>query len=153
MPDPPAALAETHRVLRAGGRVALAVWREAERNPWISIVARLLLERGHVPPPEPGAPGMFTMARDERVRELLEGAGFTVLRLEEVPVRFVYESLDDYIVRAKDTGGNFARVWRDVVDGERKDMESQLGEAFAPYAVDGGYEFPGVALCASARKD
>ena len=152
MPDPPAALAETRRVLRPGGRVAVAVWREAERNPWISIVARMLLERGHVPPPEPGAPGMFTMARDERVREHLEGAGFTVLRLEEVPVRFVYESLDDYIVRAKDTGGSFARVWREVADGERKDMESQLGEAFTPYAVDGGYEFPGVALCASARK-
>ena len=152
MPDPPAALAETRRVLRPGGRVALAVWREAERNPWISIVARMLLERGHVPPPEPGAPGMFTMARDERVRELLENAGLTLLRLEEVPVRFVYKSLDEYIVRAKDTGGNFARVWREVADVERKDMESQLADAFASYAVDGGYEFPGVALCASARK-
>jgi ubiquinone/menaquinone biosynthesis C-methylase UbiE len=152
MPDPPAALAETRRVLRPGGRVALAVWREAERNPWISIVARMLLDRGHVPPPEPGAPGMFTMARDERVRELLEDAGLTVLRLEEVPVRFVYESLDEYIVRAKDTGGNFARVWREVAAREREEMESQLADAFTPYAVDGGYKFPGVALCASAQK-
>jgi SAM-dependent methyltransferase len=152
MPDPPAALAETRRVLRPGGRLALAVWREADRNPWISIVARMLLDRGHVPPPEPGAPGMFTMARDERVRELLEGAGLTVLSLEEVPVRFVYESLDDYIVRAKDTGGNFARVWREVDEREREELESRLGEAFAPYAVDGSYVFPGVALCASARK-
>ena len=152
MPDPARALAETHRVIRAGGRVALAVWREAERNPWISIVARVLLDRGHVPPPEPGAPSMFSMARDERVRELLERAGLTVLRLEEVPVRFVYESLDEYIVRAKDTGGNFARVWREVAERERGEMESQLGDAFAPYAVDGGYEFPGVALCASAQK-
>jgi ubiquinone/menaquinone biosynthesis C-methylase UbiE len=152
MPDPPAALAETRRVLRPGGRLALAVWREADRNPWISIVARMLLDRGHVPPPEPGAPGMFTMARDERVRELLEGAGLTVLSLEEVPVRFLYESLDDYIVRAKDTGGNFARVWREVDEREREELESRLGEAFAPYAVDGSYVFPGVALCASARK-
>ena len=153
MPDPAAALAETRRVLRPGGRLTLAVWRDAESNPWISIVGRMLLARGQAPPPEPGAPGMFTMARDERVREVLESAGLTVLRLEEVPVLFVYESLDDYIVRAKDTGGNFARVWREVADGERKDMESQLAVAFAPYAVDGGYEFPGLALCASARKD
>ena len=150
MPDPPRALAEARRVLRPGGRLTLAVWREAERNPWISIVGRMLLERGHVPPPEPGAPGMFTMARDGRVRELLEGAGLTILRIEEVPVLFVYASLEEYIHRARDTGGVFAKVWRQVPDAEREKMESQLEAAFAPYAVDGGYEFPGVALCASA---
>ena len=152
MPDPEEALAETRRVLRLGGRVALAVWREAERNPWISIVGRLLSERGHVPPPEPGAPGMFTMARDERVRELLGRAGLAVLRLEEVPVRFAYESLDDYVRRARDTGGIFARVWREIPDAEREELESRLVEAFAPYADGGGYVLPGVALCASAQK-
>jgi SAM-dependent methyltransferase len=152
MPDPARALAETRRVLRHGGRVALAVWREAERNPWISIVGGMLLERGHVPPPEPGAPGMFTMARDERVRELVEGAGLTLLRLEEVPVLFVYESLDEYIRRARDTGGVFAQVWREVPDVERQEMESRLASAFEAYAVDLGYEFPGVALCAAARR-
>ena len=34
MADPAAALAETRRVLRPGGRVALAVWDEIARNPW-----------------------------------------------------------------------------------------------------------------------
>ena len=153
MPDPERALAETRRVLRPGGRVALAVWREAEQNPWISIVGRMLLERGHVPPNEPGAPGMFTMARDERVHELLEGAGFAVLRLEAVPVLFVYESIDDYVRRAQDTGGVFARVWREVAETERAEMESQLALSFAPFAVDGGYELPGLALCAAAQND
>jgi ubiquinone/menaquinone biosynthesis C-methylase UbiE len=151
MPDPARALAETRRVLRPGGRVALAVWREADRNPWISIVGRMLVERGHVPPPEPGAPGMFTMAKDERIRELLEGAGFTVLRSEEIHVRFEYESLDEYVERARDTSGVFARVWREVPDGERAEMESLLEEAFAPFAVDAGYAFPGVAVGAVAH--
>jgi SAM-dependent methyltransferase len=152
MPDPAAALAGTRRVLRPGGRVALAVWREADRNPWISIVARLLLERGHVPPPEPGAPGMFTMAREERVRELLGDAGLSVRRVEDVPVRFAYESLDEYVRRARDTGNNFAQVWREVSDDERAEIEARLDESFAPFAVDGGYEFPGLALCASAER-
>lgn len=153
VPEPAVAFAETHRVLRPGGRVVLAVWREAERNPWISIVGRMLLERGHVPPPEPGAPGMFTMARDERVRELVEDAGLTLLRLDEVPVRFTYASLDEYVERARETGGVFARVWSGLPAPEREDLESRLADAFTPFAVGDGYEFPGVALCASARKD
>jgi hypothetical protein len=35
-------------------------------------------------------------------------------------------------------------------EDERETLKTQLGAAFAPFAVDGGYEFPGVALCAAA---
>jgi hypothetical protein len=94
---------------------------------------------------------MFALARDELIRELLESTGFSVDRIEEIPVQFVYSSLDEYIRRARDTGGIFAKVWREVPTTEREDMESQLEEAFASYEVDGRYEFPGVAVGASAR--
>ena len=150
MADAAAALAETRRVLRPGGRLALAVWGAAERNPWVSIAGRMLLERGHVPAPEPGAPGMSSMASVERTHELLEDAGFTHVRIEEVPVRFVYRDVDDYVERARDTGGVFARVFREVSEDERRAMTAQLEEAFAPFAFDGGYELPGVSLAAVA---
>ena len=148
MPDPAAALAETRRVLRKGGRLALAVWRGAEQNPWISIAGRILVERGLFPRPEPGAPGIFALANDERLRDLLEGAGFAVERMEDVPVRFTYRDVDDYVVRATDMGGGFATVWRQAPQQERAAIKAQLAEAFAPYDVDGGYELPGVAVCA-----
>src|SRR5262245_18771761 len=51
-----AALAETRRVLRPGGRLVLSVWGAPERNPWATIGAMTLVERGHIPPPEPGHP-------------------------------------------------------------------------------------------------
>src|ERR1700719_588630 len=34
---PAASLAETRRVLRPGGRLALAVWDSIERNPWAAL--------------------------------------------------------------------------------------------------------------------
>jgi hypothetical protein len=34
--------------------------------------------------------------------------------------------------------------------GERDALKSQLTEAFVPLLSDGGYELPGVALCAVA---
>ena len=61
MADPAAALRETRRVLRDGGTLAFAVWQTPDRNPWAAIPGMTLVQRGHMPPPEPGAPGMFAM--------------------------------------------------------------------------------------------
>jgi ubiquinone/menaquinone biosynthesis C-methylase UbiE len=150
MTDPAAALAETRRVLRPGGRLALAVWSAPERNPWATIGFGLLIERGHMPPPEPGAPSPFAMASEEQTRALLEGAGFTAVRTEEVPVRFTFRDIDDYTTYATDTGGPAALVLRRLPEDEREALKTKLGAAFAPFAAAVGYELPGVALCAVA---
>lgn len=150
MADPAAALAETRRVLRPGGRLALSVWGAPDRNPWASVAGRILVERGHLPPPEPDAPGIFSMAREERTRSLLAGAGFTDVRLEEVPVRFAYPDLDDYEGWVTDVAGAFALVVRRLSPHERAVLRTEVEAAFAPFAADGGYELPGVALCAVA---
>jgi SAM-dependent methyltransferase len=148
--DPAAALAETRRVLRPGGRLALSVWGAPEHNPWASIGGMILIERGHLPAPEPGAPGVFSMASQDRTRALLDGAGFTSVRTEEVPVRFAFRDLDDYEQWVIDVGGPFAMLVRGLPEDEREVLRARLRQAFVPFATDGGYELPGVALCALA---
>lgn len=149
--DPAAALAETRRVLRPGGRLALSVWGSPERNPWASIGGMILIERGHMPPPEPGAPGVFSMASEERTRALLDGAGFRSVRTAEVPVHFGFRSLEDYEQWITDVGGPFAVLVRALREEEREVLTARLSEAFVPFATEGGYELPGAALCAVAR--
>jgi len=150
MADPAAALAETRRVLRPGGRLALAVWGPPERNPWITIGFGLLVERGHMPPPDPGAPSPFAMASEAQTRALLEGAGFTAVRTQEIPVRFTFRDIDDYTTYSTDTGGPAALVLRGLPEDERDALKSRLGAAFAPFIGDDGYALPGVALSAVA---
>src|ERR1700740_1548607 len=72
--DPGAALQEVRRVLRPGGKVALAVWDVPDANPWATIPTQALVELGHAEPPDPDAPGMFRLADRERLRELMEAA-------------------------------------------------------------------------------
>ena len=150
MADPAAALAETRRVLRPGGRLALSVWGLPERNPWASIGGRFLVERGHMPPPEPGTPGVFAMASEERTRALLEGAGFSSVRTDEVPVRWAFSDLAAYERWVVEVAGAFAMIVRGLPESEREALRSMLAEAFRPFAADGGYEVPGEALVAVA---
>ena len=148
--DPAAALAETRRVLRPGGRLALSVWGVPERNPWASIGGGILVERGHVPPPDPEAPGVFSLASEERTTALLNDAGFRSIRTEEVAVRFAFRGLDEYEQWVIDVAGPFAMLVRGLPEDEREVLRARLREAFIPFATDGGYELPGVALCAVA---
>jgi SAM-dependent methyltransferase len=148
--DPASALAETRRVLRPGGRLALSVWGAPERNPWASIGGMILVERGHMPPPQPGGPGVFSMASEEHTRALLDGAGFRSVRTDEVPVCFGFRALEDYEQWVVDVGGPFAMLVRALPKDEREVLRTRLTEAFVPFAADGGYELPGVALCAIA---
>jgi ubiquinone/menaquinone biosynthesis C-methylase UbiE len=150
MADPAAALADTRRVLRRGGRLVLAVWGPPQRNPFFALVAGILVKNGHVEPPDPNAPGIFYMAGEERTTALLEQAGFAEVSTDEVPGRFAFGDAGEYLRFITDTAGPIAIALRGLTDDERARIESQLEEACAPFAVDGGYELPGVTLVAVA---
>ncbi len=95
MADPGAALKDTRRVLRHGGPLAAAVWCTPDRNPWAAVPGMTLVQRGHIPPSEPGSPGIFAMGDPARIRELVTGAGFNEPDLEEVEFDFPYADADD----------------------------------------------------------
>jgi SAM-dependent methyltransferase len=150
MADPAAALAETRRVLRPGGRLAFAVFSGPEENPWAALPARVLQELGHMPPPERGGPGILALADPDRLRGLLAGAGFSAPRIEPVPLTWRFADAGDYWGYLTEVAGAIALVLVRLDDGERAQVRALIAERVAPYAGDDGLALPGVSLVVSA---
>jgi SAM-dependent methyltransferase len=146
MIDPPAAFAETRRVLRAGGRLAFSVWAARERNPALSLVGTVLVELGHVPPPDPEAPSAFAMADAGRIRELVVGAEFADPEIEEVSFRLPFAEQDAYWRYLTDTSASISPVLRSLPPEEQAKVREQVHEVARPFQSGEGYDFPAVCL-------
>lgn len=149
--DPAAALRECRRVLKPGGRLALAVWDPAEANPWATIIQRVLVELGYVEPAPAGGPGMFALAAPGKLVELLEDAAFFDIETESVPIVRSYASVIDWLGETRDLSRQFAGVWGRLSDNERQALREAVTAAAAQYIdASGAVTLPGSSLAAVA---
>jgi ubiquinone/menaquinone biosynthesis C-methylase UbiE len=159
MADPATALGETRRVLRPGGRLALAVWDAIEHNPWAELPARELRERDSAP--EAGgesaegvtapAPGPFTLGSPERVIALLEEAGFAEIEVEALDLLRRHRDFEELWETTIDLSRNFHDAILSRPQSEIAEIKASLAERLAPYtAGDGTLAIPGRTLLASA---
>ena len=125
-PEPARGLSEFHRVLKAGGRIALSVNTVPER----SFVTRIAVAIArHVPSRAAEAARYFSLGDPIYLRRLIEAAGFTSINLSTETYDFSFPSFDAYFQPIEDGLGGTAteymgltpdlrRIVRDEVRGE-----------------------------------
>ncbi len=94
LPDPASALAEARRVIRPDGRLVFAVFSTAERNPFFTLYAQVLIERGLMERPKAGTPNMFALADIEATSESVRSVGFESVTSQEVTMSYRYDDED-----------------------------------------------------------
>lgn len=144
MADPAAALAQTRRVLRDGRRLSFAVWAGPERNMWAAVPGMVLVEAGHMPAPEPGAPGIFGMADPNRIRELVTGAGFGEPSIEEVPVVWGYVDAAEHWEKTNKLAAPIAEAVDVLPPSEQERVRATVAERVEQLLVGDGSAINGL---------
>lgn len=150
--DPAHAVAEIRRILRPGGRVALAVWGPRARNPWLSLVFDAVSAQLGATVPPPGVPGPFALDDAERLAGLLAGAGLADVAVTEVPTPLRDASFEAWLARTSALAGPLAKRLAALPEPARRQLRERLEAAVRPYRTPAGLDFPGVSLVASGRR-
>ena len=83
---PEVAFSAVRAALEPGGRLAFVCFAAPAANPFITVPTGAALARlGGAPVPPPGAPGPFSFADPDRVRNVLETAGFESVEMNPGP--------------------------------------------------------------------
>jgi ubiquinone/menaquinone biosynthesis C-methylase UbiE len=102
--DPVAGFGNVCRALRRGGKLGFVCWQACERNPWASVPLEAVLgvEPSLAAPTflNSESPGPFFLADPEKIRNILEAAGFAAIDIAplEMPLNFgAAETLSDAV--------------------------------------------------------
>ncbi|MBX3125217.1 MAG: methyltransferase domain-containing protein [Polyangiaceae bacterium] len=97
-PDRPGALREARRVLRSGGRIALAVWQSLESHPIFAELAEVEvrhLSALGVTPEDAGAP--FSLGSRDALESTLEQGGFEGIEIAPARITARFPSAASFI--------------------------------------------------------
>jgi hypothetical protein len=110
-----------------------------------------LIERGLTQPPAPGTPGPFALGDRDRVRALLEQAGFTNITVQALDIEQRHPSFEAFWETTLDISRGFHDAVLSCTELQIAEIHSALAVRLQPYtAADGALAIPARTLVASA---
>jgi SAM-dependent methyltransferase len=143
LPYPERALVECVRVLRAGGRIAMAWWDHPDRQRIQGVFREAIAELGVQPPPElPQGHAMLRFCETKEFLALLRGAGLVEVALDEHGTSYTIPDADTFWHGGL---GSFV-LTAAAIRGQDAPMRAAIRSAFErriePYRCDSGFAMP-----------
>ena len=138
--DPNVAFANIATNIRPGGRLLFTCWRAVKENSWVTTptgAVRDLLPES--PPLPPSAPGPFALADKDRLRGIVERAGFTDITISpfDFPVCVATEGGVEAAVRFVMQIGPTSAALGEASKEVKAIAAERLKAALAPHERDG----------------
>jgi SAM-dependent methyltransferase len=152
VPDPARAAREIRRILRSGGRLAVAVWGPRARNPWLGMVFDTVSTQLGARVPPPGIPHPFSLDDSEKLARLLSDAGLADVSVGELGMPYRADSAEEWWERSCALAGPLAQRLAALPEAAAEALRARARQAVSTYETPEGLEIPGVSLVAVARR-
>ena len=147
-PDMQLAATEMARVLRPGGKVATTVWGVPENNFWVTVFVKNIGAHVEMPPPPPGAPGMFRCAEPGLIAGIFSNAGLNNVQEKVVEGTIDCESAEQFWDFMTEIAAPFVAALNSVDQGTREKIQTGvLQDINERYPDARGIRTYGLAVC------
>lgn len=151
--DPAAALREMLRVTKPQGALCYVVWGDNERNPFTSIVSKVIARYVETPAQDPDAPGAFRFAEPGKLARLLTQAGAVDVQERELNFQIAAPvSLEQFWEMRSTTSGTLREKLATLSPDKAQQVAAEVQDAVREYFPNNQMSFPANMLVVSARK-
>lgn len=151
-PDMLMAVKEMARVLKPGGRIAVAVWNGPEKNFWVTAIGSTINRNMLLSPPPPEAPGMFRCAKEGLIQGLFQQAGLKNTFEKEVAGKLKCKTKDVYWNMMTEVAAPFVSALSQADDVMKEKIKSEVYQALMQKYYDGNIIIDSSALVIYGEK-
>ena len=152
LPDIPKALAEIARVLRPHGFLAVAVWSDPQKNPYMQIPLAVLGKYVELPQPLPEEPGPFRLASPGSLLQMVRDAGLEAISDDELLAESLFDSADEHLENLKDLAATLKPLFEKLSPQEREATELEIKQTVNQYRRGDEIAIPMAIRIVVARK-
>jgi SAM-dependent methyltransferase len=152
--EPAKSFANLRKGLKPSARLVFACWREPKLNPWLMAPYAAAIKHAPAPPrPGPEDPGPFSFADEQRVRRILDEAGFADVTLTSRDFLLdvgVGAGLDNAVANSLALGPA-SRALDDQPEGVRAAAAAEIRAMLSTHVRDGAVPLAAAVWIVSAR--